>query len=296
MSTADVLTVLVSAFALSVAVYGIFERQRAAYAALRVRITELLDGIEGLNVDQQQYAQAHPGLSVHEQQDISGSFAGRRALLTYEALALLDRLTLLQRLPFGAPYRLTAQEHSALAVSLGWMQDFDAARIQWANAIAASTRNTQLAQAAMQSGYALLLFQAGDAALGREHYRNAIAKFPHTELGDWDRFITYVEWCETESAFGAGNEAEPLRAAEELASAPTSWREHAHQLLREVQSHPWQAALGAVGAFRQDGTERPSTPAAPKARLNPHPRFLLGSHAVQSVGTATGPAGKRTTR
>ena len=72
--------ILISALALSVAVYGIFERQRAAYANLRVQFIACLEQIEQLNVEVAKHLDEHPDENEGYQWT-PGSFAGRRALL-----------------------------------------------------------------------------------------------------------------------------------------------------------------------------------------------------------------------
>jgi hypothetical protein len=236
----EFIAVLISGIALIVAVYGIFERRSAAFAALRVRITELVSAVQMLSIEEQQYQQAHPDLDWDEARRVLGSFQARRALLTYQALALLDRLRKARIWEAPSSFRLTPEEHAALAHSLEHLRDLASARDQWADAVVAAEGSTNMVRATMHGGYAACLFELGKTDAGRHHYRRAIETYPDR----WDVFCTYVEWADAERAADGRGLDEPLRSARELADTPTSWQASARRILGEFDS---QAASGARG-------------------------------------------------
>ena len=105
-SVSESIALIISALALAVAGYGILERRAAAYAALRVRITELIGDIGELNVEEARI-ESDQGAGETAASDDDGpiefisqrgymetmaSLSGRRALLTYQVLSLLARL------------------------------------------------------------------------------------------------------------------------------------------------------------------------------------------------------------
>jgi tetratricopeptide (TPR) repeat protein len=247
MTEKDALALIFSALALAVAVYGIFERRHAAYAALRVRITELLDEVQALNVSEGQYTFDHVSADWDAQRSVGGSFAGRRALLTYQALALLRRLRSARRLSLGRPYRLTPEEHGALAQSLESLRDYPTACAQWEDAVAASRQGTQFVQATMSNGYAQCLFRMGRTDAARSAYRSAIATYSDDDAGRWDRFCTYTDWLELERGIRNGHTSEPLSGAHELAQEPSYWQASAQRVLRDIDSgsDPHQPGLRA---------------------------------------------------
>jgi len=233
MATKDLITLLISTTALAVAVYGIFERRRAGYAALRVRITELLEIIQQMNVDQWQYADEHPDQDWDARRNVEGAHATRRALLTYQSLELLNRIRTGQHRPASEKFRLTADEHGVLANSLMWLRDFPTARSQWEDAVTAAAHATDVQRAAMHNGYAGCLFAIGDPEAAREHYRAAISFYAESERGRYDKFCAYIDWLTAERGLRDGEWEEPLRGATELAALPSSWQEWAAVFLRD---------------------------------------------------------------
>jgi len=185
MSAQEVVPLAISALALGISVYGIFERRNAAYAALRVRITELLDRLAALGVDEQEYRYAHADVPYDEIRNVVGSIQSRRLVPTYQAIALLERLRSAARLPFSPPVRLTPQEHMAIAESLSILRDLEPARAQCEEAVIAAGDATPLVRATVYHGYGRLLFALGEVADGRAAYRTAIENYPDTETGRW---------------------------------------------------------------------------------------------------------------
>jgi tetratricopeptide (TPR) repeat protein len=234
MSVQEVVALAISALALGIAFFGIFERRNAAYAALRVRITELVGQLGELGVEEQEYRYAHKDMPYDELRSVVGSIQSRRLVPTYQAIALLERLRSAARLPFSPPVRLTPQEHFALAESLSILRDLEPARAQWEEAVTAADNATPMVRATVYHGYASALFAVRDAPAGRAAYRTAIESYPDTEAGRWDRFNNYVDWLENERALADGEPDEPLHGAQRLVAEPTSWQADARERLDEV--------------------------------------------------------------
>jgi tetratricopeptide (TPR) repeat protein len=244
MSAQEVVPLAISALALGISVYGIFERRNAAYAALRVRITELVDRLGALGVEEQEYRYAHRDMPYDETRSVVGSIQSRRLVPTYQAIALLERLRSAARLPFSPPVRLTPQEHTALAESLSVLRDLEPARAQWEEAATAAGNASPMVRAAVYHGYAGALFALGEASAGRAAFRTAIENYPDTEAGRWDRFNNYVDWLEEERALDDGEPDEPLRGAQRLAAEPTFWQAGARERLDETDLPEGKPALG----------------------------------------------------
>lgn len=234
MSAQEVVPLTISAIALGIAFYGIFERRNAAYAALRVRITELIDRLGALGVEEQEYRYAHKDMTYDETRSVVGSIQSRRLVPTYQAIALLEHLRSAARLPLRAPVRLTPQEHIALAESLSILRDLEPARAQWDEALTAADTATPMVRATVYHGCAGALFALGDAPAGRAAYRTAIESYPDTDAGRWDRFNNYVDWLEAERALDDGEPDEPLRGAQQLAAKPSSWHANVRERLDEA--------------------------------------------------------------
>jgi tetratricopeptide (TPR) repeat protein len=234
MSAQEVVPLAISAIALGISFYGIFERRNAAYAALRVRITELVDRLGALGVEEQEYRYAHKEMPYDEIRSVVGSIQSRRLVPTYQAIALLERLRSAVRLPFSAPVRLTPQEHIALAESLSILRDLEPARAQWEEAVTAADDATSMVRATVYHGYAGALFALGEAPAGRAAYRRAIESYPDTEAGRWDRFNNYVDWLEQERALDDGEPDEPLGGAQRLAGERSFWQASARERLDEA--------------------------------------------------------------
>jgi hypothetical protein len=269
MTTKDILTLAFSGLALGVAGYGILERHAAAFSALRVRITELVAAIEQLNVDEAGYKQSHPGLNPDEWRSVLGSYTGQRALLTYQALALLARLRATVRWKallwaarlrpslrwrVDSPYRLTATEHATLGRSLMGLRDRDAARAQWEDAAVEASTGTALVKANVHDGYAAILFAVGDVEEGRRQYRSAVATYEDR----WDVFLSFVDWIEAECAAEYGAVDEPVRGAVELANTPSYWQSTAQAMVRDL-SAKYQTVAGAVNALGEGASVTKNT-------------------------------------
>lgn len=211
------LSVVISLAALAVAIYGIFERRYAARAAVRVRLTELLGVIEQLNVDEGRYADDH-GASATAPDAVAAlpyAYAGKRALLTYQALDLVE--TQLAR----SVRMLTAPEHVSLAVSLRACGDLAASRQQWERAIVAAASAPCPVRAASHRGLADVLFHLGDIDGGRRQFQAAVAARTGTsDVDRYDRFCTYLAWLAYELPLEHGRPELPDRGAHEVAMGP----------------------------------------------------------------------------
>lgn len=225
---------IISVLALGLSFYGIFERRNAAYAVLRVRISELVDRLGAIDVEEREWRFAHPGTPYDEMRPVVGSIQGQRLVPTYQALALLARLRSSARMPFSRTVRLTPQEHIAIAASLSVLRDLEPARGQWEEAVTAASDATPMVRAMVYHGYARALFALGDAPGGRAAFRTAIGNYPDTEVGRWDRFNNYVDWLHDERALADGDPEEPLRGAQRLAAESTFWQAAARDRLAEA--------------------------------------------------------------
>jgi hypothetical protein len=236
MSAQEAVPLIISAVALGISFYGIVERRNAAYAALRVRITELIDGLGAFSVEEQEYRVAHKDAPYDEIRSVVGSIQSRRLVPTYQSIALLERLQSAARMPFSPPVRLTPQEHVVLAESLSILRDLGPARAQMEEAVSAADDATPMVRANVYHGYGSLLFALGDAPGGRAAYRIAVESYPDTEAGRWDRFNTYADWFEAERGLDDGEPDEPLGEARRLANEPTYWQAAARERLGQAAS------------------------------------------------------------
>lgn len=216
----------ISFFALAVSVYGIFERQRAAYSALRVRLTELLASIEELNVDELQYRDQHSTQEPSSGEDPApderaalwapSGYASRRVLLTYQALDLLNRL---HRSRFGSSSTITAAEHCSLATSLRWSGDLLEACTQWELAVTTKGFSPLTVRAASYRGLGETLFELGQPERARESFRKALdCESGDTDTERWANFDTNLQWIALEMRAQDGIPEVPVRAAYEVAS------------------------------------------------------------------------------
>jgi hypothetical protein len=232
-------TLTISLLALAVAFYGIFERQRAVYSAMPVRITELLSEAEALNVQEDRYREEQ---SASEDGAASTGFAltsmgARRALLTYQALALLHRPTRLRYGLFG-DLRLTPTELGSLAQCLMRCGDPGAAREQWEAAVTSPEVTTDRVRAANCVGLAQCLFELGEIQAARHHYGLAVDLYldAATETGRHLAFNTCVDdWLRRERGIDDGEPALPVRVAQKIAEAGAlPWQYMALSYLRRA--------------------------------------------------------------
>jgi hypothetical protein len=230
MSSQEVITLSISFVALGISVYGIFERRMAAYSALRVRFSELVTTVARFQVEEEGDPISEPTQTPSERwARLGASLSGRRALVSYQALALENDLHRLQRWPFGGSYRLTTDEYAVLAVSLGQLRDWAAAEQQWRLAVDASDRTTPVSCAAAHNGYANCLFECGRFDDGRHQYQLAVDTFPQS----WDKFLVYYSWLVWERRCG-GDSTVPRREAERLSSEPSPWQPWAKAKLNDA--------------------------------------------------------------
>lgn len=225
----DVITIAISALALATAFYGIFERRLAAYAAIRVRITELLAGIAELNVEEGKFEterldehvkSLRPGSPIEFVigtgfLETMASLTGRRALLTYQVLALLERLRPLLR-PFNREYQLTATEHATLADSLSRLLDESKAVKHWEAAVNSAGANDNL-RISCHNGFAALLAAVGDIDGARRHFQEAIGLCRENGPGLLAAFNLCSRWISMEMWVPDGRPEDAVRRAYELA-------------------------------------------------------------------------------
>jgi hypothetical protein len=213
--------VIISFSALLVAVYGILERHRAAISAIRVRAIELLGTIEELNVEQLSYEAEHPDdptTNVPQSQAPLQAFAGRRALLSYQALSLVTKLMSSR---FGRLDPITAGEHGSLAFSLQWCGDLDEARRQWELALSTKAFTPYIVRAASYRGLASTLCDLGDQDTMRETYQKALAL--HAELStvaQRSKYQIYIDWLDHEMDSAHGTPEVPARGAAAMLEEP----------------------------------------------------------------------------
>lgn len=218
-------SVYISAVALLVAVYGIFERQRAAYSALRVRLTELLSTIEDLNIEDLRYRNetaakgAEPSASWIDsaaQAEAAAGYASRRTLLTYQAVDLLNRL---RKSRLGRTSRITPVEYCSLATSLRWCGDDDLAIEHFRAALSPMSGfvpHAVLDASAVGLGETLFDHQRTDE--GREVFQTAAGRPTEaTFAGVSARFFVCMRWLACEKRVPKGKPEIPVRIAHELA-------------------------------------------------------------------------------
>lgn len=226
-----------SAVAVLISIYGVFERQRASFNALRVRLTELLETIEELNIDEGQYAEN--SASHDENDDLTGiasyAFASRRALLTYQALNLIDKL---HKSRFARSDEVTASEYGSLAYSLGTCGDWWSARRLWERAVAVA-RNSfvpSIVRAANLRGLAMTLMELKEVELARRTFTECVSVETGgtpTELRN--SFETHMQWLWYEQQLSDHARPElPIRGAYEIAATPGPWGPSYLQRLREA--------------------------------------------------------------
>lgn len=230
-------SIIISALALAVAIYGILERQRAAYISTRVRLTELLGTIESLNLEQLKDLDEHPERSDkgHAPPRFAPyGFASRRVLLTYQALELVRQLSSQRGRLLGGGPLLTQSEHGALAYSLASCGDREGARAEWLAALTTRTGSTTGLLAAMKRGYGALLFDLGELAEARKQYReSAQLEAGQTEADNWQAFNVYLEWLQHEKALEDGTPEVPVGLARSVANRGGPW---APMMLSELKN------------------------------------------------------------
>lgn len=187
----------ISLVALLIALYGIYERQRAAYSAMRVRLTELLGTMEDAKLEEFRYGEEHDDEGKPEWARLG--FVSRRALLTYQAVDLAQRLDTASRWPFGPALALTPSEYGSLAYALQWCGDFGESERYWRKSLATRGFVSSYVSAANHRGYAALLFELSQSERARSHYEQAIADASGpTGAQRWDVFQTYLSWIQHE--------------------------------------------------------------------------------------------------
>jgi hypothetical protein len=223
MSIQEAIGLTISLVALLIAVYGIFERQRAAYSTVRVRITELLAELEALNIEEDRYVeeagrqQPAQGAEPDDYPPVTatalGAITGRRALLVYQALALVRRL---ERARLGRfdDLRLTPSEYGSLANALARVGDYPSALEQWAAAVGSRVETTDRVRIANHNGYAHSLFTSGKLDAARRQFHAAIDLEPGDSGGRRDAYAICRGWLERELDAGShGTPADVVRLA-----------------------------------------------------------------------------------
>ena len=89
LSNRDVITLIISGLALAISIYGIYERRSATDRALRIRLTELIDELAEIGVDDLRLG--YSGKTEAEVQILRNASANRRWMLAVQAVDLLDR-------------------------------------------------------------------------------------------------------------------------------------------------------------------------------------------------------------
>lgn len=242
---------VVSFIALAISIYGVFERQKAAYSAMRVRLTELLEAVEGLNVSEMQYQDDQVAGGEESARQALSAFASRRALLTYQALDLLNRL---ERSLYRHSNSITASEYGSLAYSLKWCGDIRGAREQWERAVAVGEEVfvPTVVKAANLRGLAGCLMEMGDAQRARETFEAAVSE----ELGptDIDKrhvFDSCLDWLFYEMSMDGGQPEVPARLAHEIAATPGPW---GPELLESLESRARTTVyVKKLGQYREVG-------------------------------------------
>jgi tetratricopeptide (TPR) repeat protein len=248
MSTQQVITLVMSAIALGISVYGIVERRTAAFTALRVRFSELVTMIAKFQVEEEETPLSTTDSSPSERwARLGASFSGRRALVTYQALALQEQLRDAQKGPFTRQYRLTTDEYATIAVSLGQLRDWQAADEEWTLAVDAANGATAVSRAAAHNGRANCLFELGRHDEARREYGAAADAYPEP----WDKFLVFHSWLAWELTVGGQPDA-PRRSAEQLAAEPSRWQASARAML-----------ANPLGMWQPDGQEASAAARAP---------------------------------
>jgi hypothetical protein len=220
----SVIPVVISAVALGLSIYGIFERRWATFSAMRVRIAELLAQIGDLNVEEASLRE--PSADDRGSSWYAVSYIGqKRTLLAYQAVALIERLRRQQRGLAGASLRLTASELAALAYALGQCGDAETARTYWDEAIATPLGATDTVTADNHQGLATLLLSTGDLDLGRRHFRSAVERYPHDETGRQRAFQVCLTWLGEELGL-APDAGDPQAAVDLAAQVASTMPEH----------------------------------------------------------------------
>lgn len=277
MSVQESIPLVFSGIALLVALYGVLERQRGAYSAMRVRITELLSEADALNVEENKYWDANDPARGFEEGRTSGGFAlaaigARRALLTYQALSLLQRLSRVKRGLFG-DVALTPSEYASLAHSLMRCGDLESAKEQWLAAVAqAESAATDRVRAVNFAGLAECLFELRDVEGGRAYFRRAVDTYMQipTELRRQLAFGTCFDWLDWEQR----RDASPVTAVE--------------MALTIAQEQPAEWGLPAIEALRSAATRTVYTEGGGYAAQIPHLDELLSEadRKIRAVATA----------
>jgi hypothetical protein len=219
MSEKDWISLVISGMALAVAIYGILERGLATRRALRIRLTELIDGLAKIDVDQQLYVQ-DASKSDAMKSAFRTSHATRRALLAAQAIDILAKYR----------RRMTIPEYITLGTALHETSDSASERSVRAQAVANLRKETPFQRAAAWRAWAWFNFEQGDVETARQAIRRSLeAMLPSDDVGKLERFEHLLSWFEYElqrSATSVANASPILDEAEELLTTVNydAWR------------------------------------------------------------------------
>lgn len=186
MNGQGIVTVTISSLALIISIYGIYERRVAAYKALRIRLTELLDSLATINAA---IETAYAGKSPSEAQQILQYQAERQALLAAQSLDLVNQ------------YRghITTPEYVNLAKALRSIGHTTAELTIWKQAVQFASKHDTFYLAAAWKGLGWYLFEQRDVGPAREALRHFLdAKEPIHDTERYDRITTLLSWCDFE--------------------------------------------------------------------------------------------------
>jgi tetratricopeptide (TPR) repeat protein len=187
MNEKDLITLLISGLALTISIYGIYERRSATHRAFRIRLTELIDGLAQLNVSSRMYLD-DPARSETQISAFRAAAADRRALLAAQATDILGK--------YGG--RVTVPEYVNLASALHEFGDYDNERHLWEKAVAARKETPTNMQAAWR-GLAWCCFEQGDLDRARMATLRALEVKPEsTDRTRLENLETIFMWFEAE--------------------------------------------------------------------------------------------------
>jgi hypothetical protein len=205
MSQKDLITLVISAVALIVAIYGVLERGLATRRALRIRLTEIIDSLAQIDTDEQVYAQ-DASKSAEMKTALRSANATRRALLAAQAVDTLAR--------YGR--RITIPEYVVLASALRGTSDTSGERKVLSEAVADLRKENAFQQSAAWRTWAWFNFEQGDVETGRRSIRRSFATLsPIDDFQKLERFDSLLSWFEFERQSGTLGKAKLSALLEE---------------------------------------------------------------------------------
>jgi hypothetical protein len=187
LSNRDVITLIISGLALAISIYGIYERRSATDRALRIRLTELIDELAEIGVDDLRLG--YSGKTEAEVQILRNASANRRWMLAVQAVDLLER------------YRglVTPAELMNLAGVQHAISDTTTERDLWEKAVAQSKKATMFTQSAAWRGLAWCCFDQGDLDRARLAIQHSLeARPPVDDVVRLERLEVLFSWFDYE--------------------------------------------------------------------------------------------------